>query len=660
MRLPTKTAVRQKREREAPTTVEHTVAPAPLTPAELTDRLSPTDPQISLDGAFVAFTVAPMAKKGEHLESAIWMSRNGESAVQFTSGVAHDHSPRWSPDGRKLLFLSDRAERGKDKLYLLPLDGGEAKALGDLSGEFSSLEWSPDGRRIAALRKDPEPEHEKKRKEDKFDHIVVDAEPQLDRVWVVNAEDGSARCITSGKRQIRSFAWHPSGEQFAIVTTDGPDEDASCGPGDVWLIPVSGGLPKHVSRLSMVPGSPTFIEVNGESTIALYANGHRADPADSVWIVLAAGGQARNVLPDYVGTVELLTAWPDHPGCVAVRMVEGVHVKVYGLDCATGELMPLSPKGFHDDGATVSGPSLSADGERIALVWADGDKPEEVYAGPVAKPATAISSFGKNFLGRLGKVETVTWDSDGVEIEGLLTLPPGYQQGQRYPLVVEVHGGPTWQWDDHAYLDWHDWAQFLASHGYAVLQPNPRGSTGRGSEFQKLLQDDVGGGESRDLVAGALAMVERGVADRDRLGIGGWSWGGYLTARTITQTDIFKAASMGAGLSNVISDHGTDDIPSANLLYFPGLPYQHLDHYWERSPIRHVTNVKTPTLILHGDADARVHPAQGMEWYRALKSLNVPVEFVRYPREAHPIRERAHQIDLLERLIAWFDRWLKQ
>jgi dipeptidyl aminopeptidase/acylaminoacyl peptidase len=663
MRLPTKTLARPKSVQADATTevksdTEHT-PPAPLTPQELTDRLTPTDPRISPDGKIVAFVVGPMGKKSEHPERAIWLSRNGEAATQFTSGVANDHSPRWSPDGTRLLFLSDRVERGTDKLYVLPLDGGEAKAAGDLSGELSSPEWSPDGTKIAVLRTDPEPEAEKKRKEDKVDHVVADANPQLRRLWIVNIEDGKARPVTAGKRQIWAFGWDPSGERLAISTTDGPDEDASCGAGDIWMVPATGGLAQHVCHLNMVADSPTFITIKGKSNIALKASDHRDDPADSVWIAPEKGGKARNVLPGYSGAVEVMTAWPGHQGGVVVRMVEGVHVKVYGLDAGTGELTPLSLSGQHDDGSVVAGPSLSADGSRIAVVWSDGDKPEEVFTGPVSKPAVAVSSFGKAFLGRLGNVEKVTWNSDGVEIEGLLTLPVGYEKGQRYPLLVEIHGGPTWQWDDHAFLDWHDWAQYMASHGYAVLAPNPRGSTGRGSDFQKLLQDDVGGGESRDLVTGALAMVERGVADRERLGIGGWSWGGYLTAMTITQTDIFKAASMGAGLANIVSDHGTDDIPSANLLYFPGLPYEHMDHYWQSSPIRNVANVKTPTLILHGDADARVHPAQGMEWYRALKSLNVPVEFVRYPREGHPILERAHQIDLLERLLAWFDKWLK-
>jgi dipeptidyl aminopeptidase/acylaminoacyl peptidase len=253
----------------------------------------------------------------------------------------------------------------------------------------------------------------------------------------------------------------------------------------------------------------------------------------------------------------------------------------------------------------------------------------------------------------------VTWISDGWEIEGLLTYPASYETGKRYPLLVEVHGGPSWQWEDFCFLDWHDWAQLMSSHGFAVLAPNPRGSTGRGSAFQQQLQNDVGGGEVRDLISGALSMVERGIADEDRLGIGGWSWGGYLTATTITRTTMFKAAVMGAGLANLISDHGTDDIPNANLLYYPAHPYDDFEPYWEGSAMKYIKNCTTPTLILHGDDDARVPPMQGAEMYRALKVLGVPVEFVRYPREKHPINERKHQIDLMNRMIAWYTKWLK-
>ena len=213
-----------------------------------------------------------------------------------------------------------------------------------------------------------------------------------------------------------------------------------------------------------------------------------------------------------------------------------------------------------------------------------------------------MTSFGKDFHGRLQPAEHVRWTSDdGVEIEGLLTYPAGYQPGT-LSLVVEVHGGPSWQWEDRVMLDWHDWAQMLASRGYAVLMPNPRGSTGYGREL-RLLQDDVGGGESRDLVTGALAMVERGIADQT-------GWGSPVGAGAATSrldnhpNNIFRAAVMGAGLSNMVSDHA-GDIPSANLLYYPGQPYDHMEDYWKSSPIRYVAAGTTPTLILHGEDDAR-------------------------------------------------------
>ncbi len=224
-------------------------------------------------------------------------------------------------------------------------------------------------------------------------------------------------------------------------------------------------------------------------------------------------------------------------------------------------------------------------------------------------------------------------------------------------MLVQIHGGPSWQWENRANLSWHDWGQMMTTRGYAVLLPNPRGSTGYGSEFERLLIDDVGGGESQDLISGAQAMVERGIADPERLAIGGWSWGGYLTAWTITQTDIFKAAIMGAGVANLVSDHAAGDIAEANMAFYSGHPYTHWDLYADRSPVRYAANVKTPTLILHGGADSRVHPTQSMEFHRALQVLGVPVRFVRYPREGHGIGERHHQIDLMKRIVEWLEKY---
>jgi dipeptidyl aminopeptidase/acylaminoacyl peptidase len=634
----------------------------PLTPEELADRLVPADPQISPDGSRVVFAAAPVGKKGEHKTQALWLAEAGGPARQLTAGTADDREPRWSPDGSRILFVSDRKKPGDDEshVYLLPVSGGEALPLGDLAGEVFQPQWAPDGRSVAVLRRDPEPEAVKARKKERDDAIVVEEDPHFARLWVIDVESGRARCLTTGEREVRSYAWVPDSSGLVTLTTDAVGFDALMGPTLLWQVPAEGGMPRLVARFSASASAPVVVDTPDGLVVAVDADGHREQPTDSAWVVPLAGGEPRNLLPDHVGIVEELAPLPGWPGHVAARIVERTHGRLYAVDVTTGELTPITPPALAERGSVVHGVSFSDRGDRLAAIWSGATTPEEVYLGAVQGEAQPVTSFGSAFLGRLQPVEHVTWTSDdGVEIEGILTYPAGYEPGQRYPLVVEIHGGPSWQWEDRAMLDWHDWAQMLASRGYAVLLPNPRGSTSYGRTFQQLLQDDVGGGESRDLVTGAQAMVERGIADPERLGIAGWSWGGYLTAWTITQTPIFRAAMMGAGLANLISDHGQDDIPSANLLYFPGHPYQHMEAYWQASPIRYVANVRTPTLILHGDDDARVHPAQGMEYFRALKTLGVPVRFVRYPREKHGIEERAHQIDLMRRIVDWFDRHLR-
>ncbi|MBA2596141.1 MAG: S9 family peptidase [Chloroflexia bacterium] len=444
-----------------------------------------------------------------------------------------------------------------------------------------------------------------------------------------------------------------------IITTHAPEYDAVFRPADVWQVQVGGGIPSPVSHFQTAPSSAVVADTGEGPVVAVIADGQRDQPSDSVWVVPLAGGAPHTLLPELSGIVEEISRLPGSVEKIAARIVARTYGRSFAIDVMNGDRQPLTPPTLANRGSLVQGPSLSADGARLAAIWTDATTPEEVFLGDVGGRAESVSCFGAVFHNRLQPAEQVTWVSDaGVEIEGLLTYPAGFEPGLRYPLVVEVHGGPAWQWEDRVMLDWRDWAQMLASRGYAVLLPNPRGSTAYGHAFQRLLQDDIGGGESRGLVTGALAMVERGIADPARLGIAGWSWGGYLTAWTITQTDIFSAAIMGAGLANLISEHGQGDIPSMNQLYYPGQPYDHLDAYWAASPIKFVSATRTPTLILHGDDDARVHPAQGMEYFRALKTLGVPVRFVRYPREKHGIEERAHQIDVMNRIVEWLDRYL--
>jgi dipeptidyl aminopeptidase/acylaminoacyl peptidase len=633
----------------------------PLMPDEIADRIVPSDPWISRDGSRVVFVAAPASKASENRTRSLWIAGDGLPARQFTVGTADDRDPRWSPDGLQILFLSDRLKPGGDdyRLFVLSDSGGEGLPLGELGGELSQPAWSPDGRWVAVLRKDPEPEAVTARKKERDDAIVVEENPRYTRLWVVEVDSKRARCLTTAEREVRSFAWAPDSLSLVTITTDLAEYDATLGPGDLRHVSVEGSLPRPVARFRTTPSSPVVVETSYGLIVAVRADDHRDQPEDSIWTVPLSGGEPVNALSDLGGNVEELIPLPGTTGRLAARIVERTHARLYAVDLPSGNLTLLTPSEFSGRGSIMEGASFSEDGRHLAAIWSDASTPEEVWLGKPSGDAHPLTSFGKNFDGRLQQVEPVSWTSDdGVEIEGLLTYPAGFQPGTCYPLVMEVHGGPSSQWQDRVMLNWHDWAQMLASRGYAVLLPNPRGSTGYGRELQRLLQDDVGGGESRDLVAGALAMVERGIADPNRLGIAGWSWGGYLTAWTITQTTIFRAAVMGAGLANMVSDHGQGDIPASNLLYFPGHPYDHMEPYWSSSPIRNVAAVRTPTLIVHGDEDARVLPEQSMEYFRALKILGVPVRFVRYPREKHAFEERAHQIDLMWRIIDWFDQYL--
>jgi dipeptidyl aminopeptidase/acylaminoacyl peptidase len=632
----------------------------PLTPEELASLPDLRDPVISPDGRQVVFSSAPFGREKEHPARTIWRSIDGAAATPFTAGVADDHSPAWAPDGARLAFLSDRLERGTYRLFTIAAAGGEARPLGAIDGALSGPHWSPDGTRIAILRTDPLTADEKKRREDARDDAeVVEESDKRTRLWLVDAATGAHRCLTTGALNIWSFAWNRDGSTLAVVATPTPDYDATIAPTTVALVAASGGVPRTIATFPVAPADLVFVETPTGPAVAARANQHRSNPVDSVWLVPVGGGDPIDALPAHHGNVDWIGPHPTDPGSIVCRIVEGTHARIYRLAFDGEGLEALTPPAHHEDGSVVDGPAFSADGTQMAYIWSDGSSVHEVYRAAPRNAPTRLTDIGAAINPRLCPVEVVRWTCDGHEIEGLLTYPVGYVAGQRYPLVVEIHGGPSWQWEDYAFVNWHDWAQMLATRGYAVLAPNPRGSTGRGAAFQQALQDDVGGGESRDLVAGALAMVERGIADPDRLGIGGWSWGGYLTAFTITQTTIFKAAVMGAGLANMLSDHGSGDIPSANLLYFPGHPYHHPETYWQSSALKHITNCVTPTLILHGAEDNRVHPAQGAEMFRALKVLGVPTQFVRYPREPHGIKERAHQIDLMTRIIAWYGKYLQ-
>ena len=278
----------------------------------------------------------------------------------------------------------------------------------------------------------------------------------------------------------------------------------------------TGGLPKTVATLSLAADSVAFVTTPDGPAIAAQVSDHRDDATLSIWLLPLEGkGKPRNLLPGYEGSIEWMGPVHGDCGSLYIRSVERTHANLYKVDMATGELTPLTPKGMHNEGSVIAGPSFSADGKKVALVWSDGDKMGEVYTGATSGKTEAVTELGKRFEGRLCPVEIVTWQSDGHEIEGLLTYPAGYEEGKRYPLVVEIHGGPSWQWEDYAFVDWHDWAQMLATNGFAVSTPQSAREHRARRCVRRAIAGRVGGGESRDLINGAQAMVERGIADPD-------------------------------------------------------------------------------------------------------------------------------------------------
>jgi dipeptidyl aminopeptidase/acylaminoacyl peptidase len=617
------------------------------------------DVRVSSDGRWVVFVVRPFAKNGEHPVSDLWFASfsSGEPR-RFTSGDWLDEAPRPSPDSSRIAFLSDRAERGEKSLYVIPIDGGEALRVFDEQGDVSEPSWSPDGRFIAVLFTEPETQEEKERKKRREDAKVWDADYKYRRLWVIDVESLEARPVSPEGQQVWGYAWSPDSERLAINTTSTPRIDDRFKETEVAIVSREGGTSETIFR-TFGPAEDLVWSPDG-AYLAYRSRAGQIPHGEYVYRRPLEGGEPVCLTPDYEGTGEYLG--PLGGGELLFLAHEGVVSALYRLswEGKRSRLRLGKTSGTLGYFANASG-----DGERLAMVWQDGTHAPEVYTAGLNGTEQGLP-IRRTRLGAeleeaaLGEVEVVWWESDpGVEVQGLLIKPHGYDEGERYPLVVQVHGGPTSLWADKLCASWRDWAQALAGRGYAVLLPNPRGSTGRGPAFSNAIFGDVGGGELRDVLAGVDAMIERGLADPERVGIGGWSWGGYLTALAVTRTDRFKAAVMGAGVSNLISDNSLGDIPSANLSYFKETVYRDPDLYYERSPIRHVSNAPTPTLILHGEEDKRVSVAQSVEMYVALRTLGVETQLVTYPREGHSIEEREHQLDLVRRILGWFERHLR-
>ena len=628
--------------------------PKLLTPEASLNLRSISDLQFSPDGNHLAFVVTEPAK-GERRARHIWIYEKQYGSIrQFTYSAKSDFLPRWSPDGKQLAFLSDRDEQ--QQVYAMRADGGEASALTKGKRGVKNFAWSPDSKQIAFLAPDAKTEPEEKKEKDKDDAHVVDKEEKHARLWLLTLDSGEAKALTEPKWEIGEAVWHPSGTGLMLSATDHPESDQNTERIFFFrLWDTTNGARKEVDTMTqaLAPRGPFGNIRVAQDGIRMAFVGCREDGPSPHDLMLARHGEKgmQNLTGASVDRPVFDFHWSKDGGLLAV-VEEGFRTKFIAFT-AEGALKDVPAIAANPNAFGVS------DSGEVAFAGQTATTPQELWIWDQKNAPKQISHLNDSWKQySLSTPEFYKFKSfDGMEIEAALLKPLGYDGKSKLPLIVLIHGGPTGAWQDSI----ETWGQLLAARGYAVFYPNIRGSSGYGEKFIEMNRGDWGGGDYRDVVAGVKDLVDRGIADPKRLGIGGWSYGGYMSEWAITQTDMFKAAVSGAGLSNLISEYGTEQGPSYDE-WFYGLPYEpeKVAGFLNSSPFVHLKNVKTPTLILQGDADPVDPPGQSQELYRGLKRYGVETELVVYPREPHGFHEEKHLLDRLNRILAWYDKHLKE
>lgn len=644
---------------------------APISIEETVMLALPGDAQISPDGRYVAYSLVDTAKDGSIRHGHLWLATTDGSAPprEITGGPRLDSAPRWSPDSTRIAFISDRVKEGEQGIYLLPVAGGEAKRLGNVGdggGALASLAWATDGASLVVARTEPDTDALKARKEAKDDSYLYDEHRKYTYLWRVDATSGAAVKIGPDSLNVWAsvgYDWSPDNAHIAFVGSAKPGFAHSFGATQLYVLTLANGNVREIEGTYGAPGRPAW-SPDG-TTLAFLARPNRtAQGATQLMLVDIATGQIETRLAEReVGKLD--AEWLPDGRTLLLTLLDSTAANLHRYTVATDELSaPLAH--FSNTGAVPAiAPetfSLDHDATHIALVRGDLTHPVEVWAGPLDGPLTQLSHHTDDLAARrMSTARVVRWQAgDGHEIAGILITPDAATHGPGpYPFLVHVHGGPAGVYAENYAPSWSGWGWLLAEHGYAALLPNPRGSSGRGDPFQTLNLEDWGGADMRDILAGVDYCIAEGVADAERTAIGGWSYGGFMTAWTESQTTRFKAAVVGAGLCNLVSFNGTTDITDWHDKYFGGPVWEQHDLMWDHSAMKYVTQVTTPTLVLHGEVDERVPFSQGQEWAKALGRRDIPVSFVAYPREAHPIEERAHQRDLLTRVLAWYDQYVK-
>ena len=678
------------------------MADAFVTAGDLYQIVTLSDPRFSPDGRCLAYVRTEIDRENNSYKSAIWVvSIEGGHPRQYTSGVKRDHSPRWSPDGRWLAFVSNRGD-DKAQIFVMATDGGEALPLTRAENGADSPVWSPDGRRLAftarlnaeemAAEQEPEPdgppdpeekkrraEEKKKREEEKADPRVVDRfryrvetqylDGRTSHLYVLDFDldtgqaTGLPRRLTREERDYRDPRWMPDGHALLAVATREPEEDDLFYYSDLVRVPLDGGPIEMLTTPETVDDSPRP-SPDGQWIAYNSLPGQEMTVANVEIKIVPATGGGPQVLTGQLDAHAVDLIWmPDGQGLCFLVPQRG-RVDLAQVDLSGGPIRTLLMEDWE-----VSGYDLSPDGRRLALVTSTDRMPWSLYVAELDPLSATLGprllvAANEDWLAdrELGQVEDLWFEgTDGTPLQGWIVKPPDLDPGTRYPLVLSIHGGPHVMWSRHESTMWHEW-QVLAARGYVVLACNPRGSDGYGRDFRAALRYHWGEADLPDLLAAVERALALGYVDPERLVVTGGSYGGFMTAWLIGHSDRFAAAVAQRGVYDLTNFYSTTDIPRLVEWEFDNAPWDDPQVLWKYSPLAYVEEIHTPLLLIHAENDFRapIPSAEGL--FVALRRLKRQVQMVRYPRDGHELSrsgEPKHRVDRLERIVSWFDRFVK-
>lgn len=635
-----------------------------MTIVDLLNVQSLSSPQLSPDGSLVVYALAQADWKKNKRISHLWrVPVEGGPSIQLTSGPEGESAPRWSPDGTWIAFIANRekgeaAESHGGQVFLLRNQGGEAQQLSHHETGVSAIEWARDGSSIYFLADESKTKEERDRLKTKDDVISYDEDFKQTHLWQVFVDGGTEKRITGGDFSIKSYSLSRDGAWIVHHRAPSPlydDEDE----GEVWIMTADGRQPLRLTDNAVAeqgaqlsPDNMTVLFTSdANERFETYYNGN-------LFTVPATGGAARMLLTDLPYEINQ-AAWSKGGTAIFFTANTGVRSDLFTVQIEDGQVRQLT-RGDHSISDYSYVPNLDSHLFRLN----QADNPGEVYllnGSPSQEPRPITRVFeglAKRF--RLPRQEAIQWrGADGTTVEGLLFYPLDYQAGRTYPLCVQTHGGPTSS-DQFGFGGWSSYVQVLTARGWAVFKPNYRGSTGYGDAFLRDMVGHYYQNSHLDVMTGVDALIARGIADGSRMVKMGWSAGGHMTNKIITFTDRFKAASSGAGAVNWVSMYGQSDVRSYRTPWFGGTPWEKnapIGAYWDSSPLKDISRVTTPTIILVGEKDVRVPASQSIELFRALRSNGIPTHLYVAPREPHGWQELRHELFKVNVELEWFENY---